>query len=196
MSAGHSCRGSQSNSQCPSFPAHHCTSGSLLPAAVTHLATSCSGASQELRRQQAPSSQQANSPLNYCCLAMFSRLQSQESAESIASHSAPSSRPAMLCGGAGTSPHHPHPPNKRPLHPPVPRTRAHLRPPRPRTEARGAGLGRRRALGRAGTLAPAPRLRGPTRPTSVPATWKSNAIFNLLSCGQRKCPFYITYLLT
>ncbi|XP_067579144.1 collectrin isoform X1 [Pseudorca crassidens] len=87
--AGRSCLGSQAKSQCPSFPAHHRTSGSLLPAAVTRLATSCSGASQELRPQQAPSSQQANSPLNYCCLAVFSRLQSREGAESIASRGRP-----------------------------------------------------------------------------------------------------------
>ena len=93
MSAGHSCLGSQANSRCPSFPAHHCTSGSLLPAAVTRLATSCSGASQELRPQQAPSSQQANSPLNYCCLAVFSRLQSRESAESIAIRGTPAPDP-------------------------------------------------------------------------------------------------------
>ena len=93
MLAGHSCLGSQANSRCPSFPVHHCTSGSLLPAAVTRLATSCSGASQELRPQQAPSSQQANFPLNYCCLAVFSRLQSRESAESIASRGAPAPDP-------------------------------------------------------------------------------------------------------
>ena len=109
VSAGHSCLASQANSCCPSFPAHHCTSSSLLPAAVTHLATSCSGASEELRHQQAPSSQQASSPLNYCCLAVFSRLQSQESAESIAIHSTPRPRPTMLCGGAGTLPHPPPP---------------------------------------------------------------------------------------
>ena len=107
--AGHSCLTSQANSRCPSFPAHHCTSGSLLPATVTHLATSCSRASQELRPQQSPSSQQASSPLNYCCLAVFSRLQSRESAESIAICSAPSPSPTMLRGGAGTLPHPPPP---------------------------------------------------------------------------------------
>ena len=146
MSAGHFCRGSQANGQCPSFPAHHCTSGSLLPAAVRRLATSCSGASQELRPQQAPSSQQANSPLNYRCLAVFSRLQSRESAEGRAGSCAPSPGPAMLRRGARTWPHH-HPQHKRPLRPPVPRTRAHLQPLRPKTQARGAGHRARRGAG-------------------------------------------------
>ena len=85
----------------------------------------------------------------------------------------PSPRPALLRGGTGSSPHH-HPQHKGPLPPPVPRTRAHLRQPRPRTEARSAGLGRRRALGRAGTRATAPRPRGPARPSCVPAARKSS----------------------
>ena len=140
--SGHSCLGSQANSHCPSFPAHHCTSGSLLPAAITRLATSRSRASKELRPWQAPSSQQANSLLNYCCLAVFLRLQSPESAESIASCGAPCPGPSMLRGGAGTS-LHPFPQHKRSLRLPVPWTRVHLWPPGPRTEARGSASGGR-----------------------------------------------------
>ena len=110
VSAGHSCLASQANSRCPSCtfllitaPAGH---SYLLP---SHTWQPRSGASQELRPQQAPSSQQANAPLNYCCLAVFSRFQSRESAERIAIRGAPSPRPTMLRGGAGTSPHPPAP---------------------------------------------------------------------------------------
>ena len=42
-------------------------------------------------------------------IAVFSRLQSREGAESIAIRGAPSPGPTMLRGGAGTSPHPPPP---------------------------------------------------------------------------------------
>ena len=173
MLAGHSCLGSQANHQCPSFPVH-CTSGSLLPAAVTCLATSCSGASQELRPQQAPSSQQANSPLNYCCLAVFSRLQSWESAESIASRGAPALDPR--CSTEALEPHHTTP-NTRDLCARLScgpgRTsgyrdtrRRHGR--RVRTAA-GAGAG--------GDPSSGPRPLGPAKPTCVPAARKAVCLF-------------------
>ena len=170
MSAGHSCLGSQANSRCPSFPAYHCTSGSLLPAAVTHLATSCSAASQELRPQQAPSSQQANSPLNYCCLAVFSRLQSRESAESIAIRGAPSPRPTMLHGGARTSPHPP-PPTQGTSAPACPADPgAH---PTTATHDGDVGGGARPGAGAGGDPGSGPRPRGPSRLPSLPAAWKA-----------------------
>ena len=149
------------------FPAHHCTRGSLLPAAVTHLATSCSGASQELRPQKAPSSQQANSPLNYCCLAVFSRFQSQESAERTAIRGAPRPRPTMLRRGAGTSPHPP---------PPTQGTSAAACPadpsahPTTATHDGDAGGGARLAAGAGagGDPGSGPRPRGPSRPPALP----------------------------
>ena len=165
---GHSCLGSQANSRCPSFPAHHCTSSSLLLAAVTRLATSCSRASQELRPPQAPSSQQANAPLNYCCLAVFSRLQSRESAESTASHDAPAPDQAPRRRQNLAAPHPPTQATSAPACPADPGA-----PPATGTQDGGAGLGRRRALGWAGTRAPARRPRGPARPTSVPAARKA-----------------------
>ena len=181
VSAGHSCLGSQANSRCPSFPAHHCTSGSLLPAAVTRLATSCSGASQELRPQQAPSSQQANSPLKYCCLAVFSRLQSRESAERIAIRGAHSPRPTMLRGGAGTSPHLP-PPTQGTSAPACPANPgAH---PTTATHDGDTGGGARPAAGRWGGRGPRLRPRGRAdpagRPPSLPAAQKAQPFINYL----------------
>ena len=124
------------------------------------------GASQELRPQQAPSSQQANSPLNYLCLAVFSRLQSRESAESRAGRSAPV--PDPRCSAEAPDPRRTTTPNTRGLCPRLSRGPGRTsgnRDPGRRRGARGSAGG-----GRWGGRGPGQQPRGRADPPGPPAS--------------------------
>lgn len=102
-------------------------------------------------------------------IAVLSRLQSREGAESIAIRGAPA--PAPRCYAEAPEPRRTHPrQHKGPLCPPIPRTRAHIRPSRPTMETRGrgsAGGGRRGGRGpKPGIPSPEPRARNPTVPVA------------------------------